>query len=366
MNSARASAIALNYQAGAARAENSPVRRLQVRPIAESRDAWQQFLTNAPQASLYHGFEWQQVLSTAYSLRFEVAILEKGRTPIAGCLLARCRNPLSHRLIALPFTDYCPPLALGDDGSTAILLRELASRRTAGAGVEIRGISAEPPWRTSDCFSHWTMDLGRPFSTIDKSMDRNFKRQVRRANEAELTVTAGSSLAHAKRFYALHLETRQRLGLPAPPWRFFRLVQETFAASGRFEVYLATLGERDVAGVVLLKDGSRLHCKWSARSAAPPTGATHLLFWNVCRRYAEELDTFDLGRTDFRNEGLARFKRELGAIASPLPYAFYPKIPSQVSAEHTTGFANIVTRLWRRLPAPVTRTLGAALYGYLS
>ena len=366
MNGSEASAIALNYEAGEVPAANPPVMRLSVRPAAECRDVWERLLARSPEAALYHSFEWQQVLRLAYGLNFQVAVLEEGRLPVAGCLLARSRNPFSRRLIALPFSDYCPPLSLRSDGAAAILLRALASRGAADASFEIRGATAEPPWQTANCFAHWTLDLRRPFSVIEKSMDRNFKRQVRRAAESGVTVLRGSSLSHAKRFYALHLETRQRLGLPAPPWRFLHQVQQIFGRDDRFEVYLATVGGQDLAGAVLLKDGDRLHCKWSARRADAPIGATHLLFWSFCERYAGEFATLDLGRTDVRNEGLSRYKREIGAVASPLPYAFYPKMPTQVSSEHTTGFPRVLSSLWRRLPMPVTRAVGAAIYGYLS
>jgi len=363
MNYRRASAVALNYEVGDAPLSRPSAMNLTIQPTATGRNIWQRFLTSAPGAGLYHGFDWQRVLQRAYGLIFQVALLEQEREPIAGCLLARSHNPFSRRLIALPFSDYCPPLSLRGDTATVALLRALARQ---GERLEIRGVPAEPPWKTVSCFAHWTLDLSRPFGAIEKSMDRNFKRQVRRAVEAGVTVATGSSPSHAKRFYALHLETRQRLGLPAPPWRFLRHVQDIFSNGDRFEVCLATVGGRDVAGAVLLKDDERLHCKWSARRADMPAGATHLLFSNFCERYAGEFAMLDLGRTDVRNEGLSRYKRELGAVAIPLPYAFYPDAPGQISPEQPCGLARTLSRLWRHLPMRMTRAIGAAVYGYLS
>jgi len=337
-----------------------------IRPIEECRSAWRELTDHSPRASLYHSFEWQRVLNRAYGLKFHVALLDNAGRLAAGALFAPASRPFSSRLIALPFSDYCPPLSVDGALAEKTLLRELVANSRSTGHFEIHGVSASAPWQIVDCFAHWTLDLQRPFAAIEKSMDRNFKRQTRRATESGVTVETGSSEAHAKRFYLLHLETRRRLGLPAPPWRFFRLVQEIFSERDRFEVYLAAADGKDVAAAVLLKDGSRLHCKWSARCANPPLGATHLLFSQFCEQYAGSFGTLDLGRTDVRNQGLNRFKRELGAVSNPLPYAFYPAASSLVSSEHTGGVAGIVSNVWRNLPMPIARVIGGAAYKYLS
>ena len=186
--------------------------------------------------------------------------------PIAGCVFARARNPFSRRLIALPFSDYCAPLEV-ETGGCAALLEALAARLSvAGEACELRGATAPSPWVVDDRFRHWKLDLGVGVKAVEQAMDRNFRRQIRRAREAGLTVSYGASTDYARRFYRLHLENRRRLGLPAPPWRFFRLVAEILGAAGRFEVWLADADGRELGGVVLLKDRATLHCKWSARA----------------------------------------------------------------------------------------------------
>jgi Acetyltransferase (GNAT) domain len=340
--------------------------RLLLRPYADCRELWEELAGAAPQAGLYHSTQWHLILNLAYGMNFVVAAVEDGARPVAGCVLARSRKPFSRRLIALPFSDYCPPLELRPGGA-AQLAEALAPRLSARReSCELRGVAAPAPWRVDDRFQHWSVDLRGSAATIEKAMDRNFRRQVRRAREAGLTVSQGSSTQYAERFYALHLENRRRLGLPAPPWRFFRLVAEVMGGCGRFEVWLASAGGRDLGGVVLLKDRAIAHCKWSARAGNAPSGAMQLLFWSVCTNYAGAFDTLDLGRTDIRNEGLSRFKREIGAAPAPLPYAFYPDPPAQISSEDLSGTARIASALWRRLPPAVARAVGGAVYGYLS
>ena len=82
--------------------------------------------------------------------------------------------------------------------------------------------------------------------------------------------------------------------------------------------------------------------------------------------YADKAASIDFGRCDMRNQGLVRSKSELGCVARPLPYAFFPKAPRNISSEVLSGPAKLASLIWKRLPLPVTRMLGEALYRYLA
>ncbi|HEV3112671.1 MAG TPA: GNAT family N-acetyltransferase [Candidatus Binataceae bacterium] len=323
-------------------------------------------ISRAPDVSLYHNPQWHRVLEQTYGINFIAAIVEDNSTPVAGCMLARPRNPLSRRLIGLPFSDYCAPLSLRPGGAQLLTEMLAAQLRAQGQSCELRGAAAPPPWKTVDTFVNWTLELNHPAETILGAIRGNFRRAARRAREDGVMMSHDSSQDYASRFYLQHLENRRRFGLPAQPWRFFRRVAEIMGEGGNFEVWLATAGGRDVGSVVLLKDRATLYCKWTARAPDAPTGAMQLLFWSICEQYAGAFDTFDLGRTDARNDGLASFKRYLGANPAPLPYSFYPDTNTHVSAEHLTGPAVWLAAVWRHLPLNVARVIGGALYGYLT
>jgi hypothetical protein len=345
---------------------NLSIPRLSIIPAPGYHEIWASLASRAPGASLYHNPQWHRILELAYGINFSAAMVEDGGGPVAGCLLARSRNPFSRRLIGLPFSDYCAPLTR-EPGGTQSLLEELATQLSAtGEACELRGTAAPPPWKTVDTFVNWTLEFCHPVDAVLGAVRGNFRRAARRAREDGVSVSESSSLDYARRFYLQHLENRRRFGLPAQPWRFFRLVAEIMGIGGNFEVWLANAGGRDVGSVVLLKNRATLYCKWTARAADAPTGTMQLLFWTICERYAGAFDTFDLGRTDARNDGLASFKRYLGAKPDPLPYAFYPDARAHMSAERLTGPAVWVATLWRHLPPAVARVIGGALYGYLT
>jgi hypothetical protein len=349
---------------GASDAEPPPMD-VTIQPLADALHQWKQLGEASGNATLFHTPAWAQVLRRAYGFRVFAATLERDGKVLAGCLLSRTKNPFARHVVGLPFSDSCAPLGVDQD-AIAALMRGLAAAPPLGGNLEIRGIKASAPWQTVDCFEQWSLDLARPFAEVQRAADRNFRRQVKRAASEAFKIENGDSAAMLRRFYAIQLETRRRLGVPPQPLRFFSLVREVFAQSHGLEVWLASCAGRDQAAVVVLRDGPTLYAKWSARTAESAAGASHLLFFSILEHHAGKAVSLDLGRTDARNTGLARFKAEMGAAPVPLPYSYFPRTARRTSAEDPDRATSALTRIWRRVPLPVTRAVGAIAYRYLA
>jgi hypothetical protein len=337
--------------------------RLRLRPFDEDRTVWQELLKKLPDATLYHRDPWVKLLAHAYGLSLWLATLYQDGRIVAGSVFARA--PLSGRFVSLPFSDTCPPLAVEPEAAQW-LLKALITQAPPHRAYEVRGIAAAAPWETVKCFVEWRLNLDRPLVQIESALALNFRRNLRRALRQPVRIERGSCVNLLERFYAMQLESRRRLGLPPQSWRFFKLTREIFAAEGNFEVWIASENGKDVASTVFLRDGDVVHYKWGARRTSSHSAANHLLFWNAIEEFAPGTRILHLGRTDVRNQGLMRFKKELGASANPLPSAFYPRAPRQVSSEALTGAFAIAARIWRRLPIFATEVGGRVVYRFLA
>jgi hypothetical protein len=331
------------------------------KPLSEAAEEWEQLLLDAPGALLYHSRKWIEVLRKAYDLKPTVvlAVDQAGNTG-AGCIFATVGLPLRRRSVALPFSDSCPPIAV-DKSAARELILALRNNALARGGFELRGVAASEPWQVVNCFVDWHLPLRGSLASIQAGASKHFARQMRHAVKEGIAIEHGSDLNRLKRFYRLMLLTRRRQGIPPPPFRLFESVEEVFGSA--CETWLATKQGKDLAGLVVLRYGDRLHYRWGAR-IDDPSGANHLLFWNLIEKYASDFRVLDLGRTDYRNAGLCRFKRELGAVSAPLSYSYFPSVGEQVSAETLSGPARLASRVWRHLPLPVTRVLGTAIYRF--
>jgi hypothetical protein len=347
--------------------QSAALRRgnLYLRTFDDARTIWTELLRTCDGVALYHRETWLNLLARAYGLKIRVATLERNGRVNAGCVFARSRNPFSRRMQSLPFSDYCGPLA-ASAGAREELMNALARYSGAGRAWEMRGSDGAPRWKTVNCFSTWILGLARSPGAIEKNINEAYRRQARRARAEGIRIEKGSDREIVRRFYAMHLETRRRLGMPSQPWRFFELARDAFTPQDAFQIWIASHHGRDLAGLVLLRDGGNLYYKWAARLLGGPSGANHQLVWSVVEEFAGGAETLDLGRTDNRNEGLVRFKRHLGAAPRALPYAYYPAAPRNVSAEMLAGTRGVMSKLWRWLPLAVTRKLGGTIYPYLA
>ncbi len=332
---------------------------------ASGNQSWRNLATPANGATLYHDERWLRLLEQAYGFEITIAGIRDGTELGAACLLARTKNPFNRRSLALPFSDSCPPLAT-DPGLLPLLGEGLIGQTAPRGGYEIRGIALPAPWQVVDCFGEWSVDLRRPIAEISRRSASHFRRKVRRSIEDGLSVRCGSSLEDLYAFYQLMMETRHRKGLPVQSIRFFKRAHELFSPASDIEIWSVTQRGQVIAAGLMLRAFDCLHYKWSARRTDSPSGAAHLLLWSVIERHTGITGSLNLGRTDVRNAGLVRFKKEAGAEPSALPYSFYPKAPSQISAEVLSGPMLMLSQVWRRLPPLATRALSTAIYRYMA
>lgn len=336
---------------------------LRIVPLEQARAEWNALAASHPEATLYHRSPWLEVLRRAFGVRPSVAVIGDSASTTAACLLAQ-GNPIRRSLISLPFSDFCPPLALSDSARVS-LLSELAALGNMPR-LELRGVAGNHPWHVAHHFQRWTLDLSRPFQAIELAADREVRRHLRRARAAGVTVECARDAEAMDFFFNLQLESRRRLGVPSQPLKLFRTVHEVFAKLDAIEVWCASHQGKRIAAVVVLRDGDVLHAKWSARVAGSPDGASHMIFMAIAEHHARRASSLDFGRTDSRNRGLSRFKRELGAFPTDLPYSYFPRRPAVTSAENLTGVWQTASRVWRNLPLPVARVLNHVTYRYLA
>ena len=336
---------------------------LKFHPFEQFRTRWRDFVETIPDATLYHSEPWLQLLKAAHGINVHVATLEDGAEILAGCLFARSSRVVGGRLVSLPDSEHCPLLAR-DDISARALLDALAAHPQTRAGFEIHGTAAQAPWETVDVFAKWSINLDQTAGALQKALDKDVRRNVRRALETGVRETHGDSIEHLRRFYRLHLETRRRLGVPPRPFRYFKILQQIFGPRGSLSVWLADSRGSDLAGLLMLHEGDTVYAKMNVRSADCPHGPNHLLFTNALTEFAGRAKAWDLGRVDVRNRGLTEFKKRLGATSTPLPYAYLPRAPRNVSAESLSGAAGLISRAWQRLPLWGTRAVGAAAYRF--
>jgi CelD/BcsL family acetyltransferase involved in cellulose biosynthesis len=322
---------------------------------------WQALLAH-PQACSFHHPAWMRLLQESYGYRPFVAAVPDGDGGVrAGLPIMEVHSVLTgRRWVALPFSDYCYPLAV-DGAALEALTEGLVSQctRRGAPCLEVRASLAHDGARAeSTCLWH-RIPLDDEASTW-RRVARMHKGNTRQAERQGVSVVARTDLQAMHAFYHLHTITRRRHGVPVQPWDFFARLA-TLLATGYGFIALAMKDGQCVAAGVFLHWGETLILKYAAsdpeRLELRPNNLiyAYALRWGCQNGYRY----LDLGKTEVGQDGLCAFKRRWGAQEEPLIYSYVGGEQSRgMSAWLSKGMGMVI----RHTPAWVCRASGALLY----
>jgi hypothetical protein len=331
---------------------------------------WDSWLAAHPESSFFHGSAWARVLhetyghQPAYFCRFAA-----GQLADLLPVMEVSSRWTGRRGVSLPFTDFCAPLSRGEGDDHCLYDAALAhGRRRGWRYLECRGaVPGRPNASPSLAFYGHVIDLEPGPDRLFKGLDGAVRRGIRKAEEVRLQIEFGSDLKSVTTFYALHCRTRSRHGLPPQPFRFFENIARYVLELGQGSVAIARAGLTPVAAALFFHHGRQALYKFGASDyASQRLRPNNLTMWEAMKRYASAGFTrLHLGRTSLANEGLRRFKLGFGAAEHRIEYSKYDFSRQEfvVDTDRAEGWFNPV---FRRLPLPLLRLAGQALYPHLS
>jgi hypothetical protein len=269
------------------------------------------------------------------------------------------------RGVALPFTDHCDPLSESAADVQRLFQNALAWGRSRGwKSIELRGGRKDlSPAPASLAFYGHRLDLAAAEPRLFERMDGSARRAVRKAEKDGVTVAISESEEAVRDYYVLQCMTRKRHGLPPQPWRFFLNVWRRILSDHQGMVALAAWRGAKIAGAVYFHRGGRAVYKYGASDVRrQEVRANNLVMWEAIKWLAAHgVTTLHLGRTSLANEGLRRFKLNLGAVEDRLEYVKFDLQRNCFQTE-TDGVAGWHNAVFHRLPVCLARTAGELLY----
>lgn len=333
--------------------------------LSISDPRWLAFAAGQAQASAFHHPAWASMLAECYGYRPSVVtVADAAGEVLAGLPILEVKSRLTgSRAVALPFTDFCPPLG-GEDTAT-VLIGEIEAQVRAGSWprVEVRWpLPARPGIYPGAAVAHHVTPLSSDPDQVWSRIRGSARRLIRQAEKADVEITQGQDWRDVRSFYDLHLMTRRRQGAPVQPLRFFRLLWDYLLSTGLGFLFLARKDRQPIAGAIFLswnrtliyKYGASLPSFWSLRP-------NNLLFWSALRWGSEHgYERFDWGRTDLEDQGLRSFKLGWGSEESIVTYSLVAQRPPSSAP---SGRRRYLSAVIQRSPTWVGRAIGELLYG---
>jgi len=269
-------------------------------------------------------------------------------------------------LVSLPFSDHCDPLVENGNSGSALfeeICHQPGSRKWRYVEVRPRN---EAHYECLDlqvvkkyCFH--TLDLRHSETAIFSGFHKDCtQRKVQRAERDNLAYRKGCSDTLLKIFYRLFVRMRRKRRVPPQPFRWFQNLSECLGPA--MQIRVALWGERPAASIVTLQHGNSLLYKYGCSDESLRNlGGIQWLFWKVIQEAkALGMDELDLGRTDWDNPGLIKFKDRLGGQRFVLNYRQYP----EAKADSPLHYKKNGPAGWlvEHTPLPIVVMTGRLLY----
>jgi CelD/BcsL family acetyltransferase involved in cellulose biosynthesis len=326
---------------------------------------WTDFVASCAAATPFHHPAWARLLADTYGFRpFALALAPADGRPLAGAPFIEVRSlARRRRWISLPFTDRCPPLALDAPSEHRLLnLLSRARERLDAPPIEVRSSVLASAWAASASGMEHVLELDPDIDRLRRRFSRSqVIRNIKRAEREGVTVRPATSRDDLDAFYALHLRTRRRQGVPVQPYRFFDLLWTHMIDVGLGSILLASAGGAPLAGALFLSwNGTTIYKFGASDPEGWPQRPNHAIFWTAIRAAAARGDrAFDFGRTDLGNSGLRAFKSSWGAEERPLVYS------SCAGESDSAGWPQrLLATAIRRGPPWLCRRIGESFYRY--
>lgn len=340
----------------------------QLDPMTDIR--WSDFVARHPRSTVFHTREWLLALHATYGYKPVVLTTSPGELT-DGVVFCRVHSWLTgNRLVSLPFSDHCQPLADGVD--LQMILRSLRDQyhKVSCRYLEIRPVSNESMvdnlvgFGISEGFTLHTIDLRPSLEEIYRMFhDSCIRRKIRKAERENLTLETGNSEGLLRKFQHLLLLTRRRHRLPPQPSAWFTNLAHYLG--NNLNIHLLSKDGVPAASILTIEHKNSLTYKYGCSDAQfHNLGCMPLLFWKTIQ-LAKQLgmEQFDLGRSSGDDPGLIAFKGHLGAKASELKYYRNP-VPDRKKRSLQPNMQWARNTL-ARLPDPVLVGAGRLLYRHL-
>ena len=340
-------------------------------PITDPR--WHRFIERHPASSIFHTPPWLESLQKTYNYKpIAFTTSAEGEELQNGIVFAEIDSWLTgRRIVSLPFSDHCEPLTRNPAELAAILSQiEALAPLHKWKYVEIRPLpettslllNSRIPARES--FAFHALNLQASTDVLFKSFHKScIQRKITRAEREGLRCDVGRSKEFLDQFYSLLLITRRRHQLPPQPRAWFQNLCDFFGE--KLSIHIVFKDQDPIATILTIRHKDTLVYKYGCSDARfHKLGGMIHLFWKAIQQAkVQDLQWFDLGRSELSNKGLIEFKSHWG---TPLQTMSYFRYPSETEPSDGEGLKlRMLRSACKRMPDSLLELFGNFIYRHV-
>jgi FemAB-related protein (PEP-CTERM system-associated) len=328
----------------------------------ESQDSerWDHFVLEHPAGTFFHQIAWKRVLEKTFGHQAQYICGERDGRIVAVAPVFMVSNWVVGRcLVSSPLASYGGICAEDSEAENAVL--EFIKRQAQEQHVdylELRNPAGGtlPEFVPNPRYSSFSLSLSNDPEAVLKSLPKDIRYMIRKAEKADLHVRRGPELLDE--FYKLFAINMRRLGTPVFPRALFVNLLEEFEK--QIDVLVVYAGSEPVASAVSFLFRDTMHPYYiGGLPVARDLAANNFLWWELIKFASQSgMTTFDFGRSK-KGTGAYAFKKKWNPKITDLDYqVFLVKRKTAPNFSPANPKFELATRVWSRLPLWLTNRLG--------
>ena len=331
-------------------------------PLSDGQ--WMKFISSQAEANIRYHPAWLRVISGQYNIAPQAFCSYKNGIIVSGFIFMVSRGMTGNKF-AVTASSSDSNLFLGSENNQDELLHDFLKhlKQLKISRVEFRdNINSTSLFSLLMGYSH-SLNINAGIGAIGgSSSSKPVARNIRKAENAGLICEIRDDLNSLEEFYALHVKTRKKLGMPVQSRNFFVKYRDEIIKAGMGYIVLVKKDNITLSAGLFAGYNSTLSYKFGASHPdLLQYRPNNLMLWGALLEAQKRgFGKFDMGRTEHTNDGLRRFKMGWGCSETPVRFSYYPGEPkSRFLQKANILFVHPVIRI---SPEYVCRIAGKLVY----
>jgi FemAB-related protein (PEP-CTERM system-associated) len=320
--------------------------------------AWDDFVRGSPEALPHHLLGWRDVIGRTYGYRPRYLVAKEAGDVVGVMPLFEVRSRIEgYHLSTLP-GGLC---ASSDEAGLALVRRAAELVRSTNARfLAIR--DSRRKW-AGDLVSYHSqcsvmVDVSGGLAAVRKRMPSSVRQHLAKGSKSGVELSCGSPAIES--FYEVLSAFLRSRGTPVFPKRFLTGQADVFRADTNF--VNAFHERRQIGGALdFVLGGNVFSILLFSLDEYHKVRTNHVLYWDLFELAVKQgLRRIDLGRSTI-GSGTYNFKMSWRGIPVPIYQQFWlnrTRSMPYVADDAKSGNGRLFTRVWRRIPVPITRVVG--------
>lgn len=347
---------------------------------ASKANKWDELVERTSHSSVYHLWDWGEVLSDAYGYqRYYLATTEKS-TIIGGLPLIHVKSWLfGDKLMSLPFCEYGGPLVnseLSDKETQQVMKSLLDATNKLARALHVKYVQIKKPIAMSmggtmdtqgytnfQRYVTFQIDLTRELDELWANVHKSKRKAVRKALKGGVVAKELESVEQLETYYMLYLKTHKRHGSPPHKCEFFERLYDAFFLKDKMKILLTEYEGKLIGGRISFCQGKTIFnwysvIDWKHRRLNPNSVLSwSIIEWGVKNGYHK----LEFGRTR-KGTTIYDFKKDWGGQETHLQeYVFFMDSRKRELPDPKQWKYEYLSKMWLLMPLPLTRKIGPGI-----